>query len=153
MLRSSADVSPSKSSSPLIPLFKRYQDSFFSSLQRFLETVTKDDYIQQMFQNQNSANYVPNRLCELIGIILRDDREKFLLQVLNRLSSIEACFGPQRSKKFEEIGAKIIENSQQPNPKDFIKQKLMKEVNDQLNSMQIEIMKKQSKEKNKKIWG
>ena len=138
MSRSTAD----SQSVALMNLFKKRQDAFFASLQRFLSVVASDEYIQQMFEDTNSANYVPNRICELITIILRDDRERFLMQVLNRLSSIEACFGSQRAKKLEEIGTRLIEISAMQNKKEAEHRQCIRMLREQLNSLQAELLAK-----------
>ena len=142
MSRASSDFSPSRQQATLTTLFKKRQEAFFASLQRFLEAVASDEYIQQMFEDQNSANYVPNRICELVTIILRDDRERFLMSVLGRLSSIEACFGPQRAKKLEEIGSKLIELSSQQNRKEAEQRNAIKALREQLSSLQEELVTK-----------
>ena len=52
MSRASSDFSPSRQQATLTTLFKKRQEAFFASLQRFLEAVASDEYIQQMKVNE-----------------------------------------------------------------------------------------------------
>lgn len=93
----------------LFSLFEERKESFISSLQRSFSVVASDKMILQMFEENCSANFVPDRITELIRQILNDDREKFIFQTIQKLRAIEACFGHDTLQDIQAIGLKILD--------------------------------------------
>ncbi|OHT14759.1 hypothetical protein TRFO_03034 [Tritrichomonas foetus] len=90
--------------------FNRRCDRFIQSLERVITSVASDKYIRQMFEDQRSAIYIPDRICELIDHILADDREEVIFELMRKIKSIEYFFDKKYLKKIEEIGAKHIDD-------------------------------------------
>ena len=93
----------------ILSVFLRRKQSFMESLQKILLSTSNDRFIKQMFEDKNSAMFVPDRVCELIERYLTDDREKYIQELYGRIRSIEACFGPKKEREIESIGTQILE--------------------------------------------
>ena len=63
-----------------------------------------------MFEDPASAMYIPDRVCELVGRYLRDDREAIIQDLICRIRALEACFGTEKMDQIEEIGRKILDS-------------------------------------------
>lgn len=132
---------PAPSASP-VSLFVKRQDLFLTSLERVLSIVGSDGYIRQMFADGNSAAYIPDRVCELIKMILTDDRENFLQRLMKRLNALEACMGSDRMRKIEEIGTKLVEISSSQNKREAELRGCIRLSREQLSSLQSELVEK-----------
>ena len=75
----------------ILSVFQRRKRSFMESLQKILASTSNDKFIQQMFEDSNSAMFVPDRICELVERYLSDDREKYIQELYQRIRAIEAC--------------------------------------------------------------
>lgn len=89
-------------------LYKQRQRSFLASFERILSVSGSDSFIHQMFADKLSANYVPDRLCELVTQIIRDDREQFIMQLMEKISAFEAFYGVEFSKSIIDVGTQIV---------------------------------------------
>lgn len=87
--------------------FQERRNNFLESLQKAASAVADDEYIKQMFQNNLSKTFIPDRICELIKQILTGDQEKYVSNLLEKLNSLEIIFGSERIEKLEEIGNHI----------------------------------------------
>ena len=84
--------------------------AFVKSLEKVLTKIDSDGYVQQMFADSRSKEYVPDRILELIRTVLCDDREAMIEAVVRRLKLLEACLGEGIMRKLEVVGAKIESN-------------------------------------------
>lgn len=98
-----------KDENQILSFFSRRKASFIASLKRVLESITSDLFIQQMFENPSSAMYIPDRVVELIGRYLNEDREFLLQELYRNVASIEAYFGADTAKELMETGEKILD--------------------------------------------
>lgn len=103
---------------PLHGFFKRYEAEFLASLKKSVSVVGSDNYVQQMFEDKLSASYIPDRICELVIGVLKDDREKNLQKLTTRLNAIEICLGKDRCDEVEKVGTKLIDLLSIPNRDD-----------------------------------
>ncbi|OHT06042.1 hypothetical protein TRFO_05683 [Tritrichomonas foetus] len=120
-------------------IFSEREEGFLHSLQQALSAATTDKYIRQMFDDKLSANYVPDRICELIKFFLNDERELFVEELLRRLKALEACLGSERIKQLEEIGQRLMEVSQTQAQKEAEYRKCVQILNDQIGNFQENI--------------
>ncbi|OHT01666.1 hypothetical protein TRFO_31449 [Tritrichomonas foetus] len=95
----------------LFSLFLERKNTFISSLQRAVTVVSADRFIKQMFEDDLSAMYIPDRVIELVKQILYEDRENFIEKLIHRLNSLEACIGSDLINEFEGVGMKILDLS------------------------------------------
>lgn len=96
-------------------VFAARQKNFLLSLERVITAVASDKYIRQMFEDTRSAIYIPDRVCELIGKIITDDREEEINELYSRISAIEFFFDPDKIEEIENLGMKYINLSNQKN--------------------------------------
>ena len=82
-----------------------------------------------MFDNKLSANYIPDRVCELIRLFLQNEQENFIEKLIKQIKSLEACFGKSRIKKLEEIGNKMMEVSMSQAQKEAEYRKILQLIN------------------------
>jgi hypothetical protein len=90
-------------------LFKKRQKSFLSSLEHAMAAAGNDEYIRQMFEHKQSVAFVPDRVCEIILEILKNKREQFMQQLIQRIGAYEACFGADRAHELEDIGTRLLD--------------------------------------------
>ena len=79
--------SPKKNS--LTQIFQSREEAFIHSLENSISLVGGDDYLAQMFENSTSTLYVPKRVCEIITKQITYDRETYINQLEERLTSLE----------------------------------------------------------------
>ena len=108
-------------SNSLISLYKERHNNFLASLETILKMTAQDPYIEQLFEEKLSANYVPKRIFEIITGILTNDREKYLEELLYRLSLSESCFGKDKQEELEQIGAKLVDATKKKNDSVILK--------------------------------
>ena len=120
-------------------LFNQREERFLASLEKVLAVIGRDVYIQQMFEDDNSASYIPDRLCELVQTVLTDDREAFLQRIMTRVNALEACFGSERIKRLEEIGTRFIEFSLAENRDNVQIRKCVELLRRQLSALDTEL--------------
>ena len=118
----------------LYHLFESRQDDFLTSLEQILKQISKDKYIKQMFADRYSAFFTPTRVSEVVYNILHDDREKFIQLLLEKVRSIEACFGPKKAQYLEEMGQKLLKLSKDQSQKISLQRGIIKLLRDQLDS-------------------
>ncbi|OHT05559.1 hypothetical protein TRFO_26626 [Tritrichomonas foetus] len=92
---------------PLINFYHERQEAFINSLEKAIAGVANDDYIKQMFNCKLSTTFIPDRVCELIDRITSDEREIFLTSLLEKLNSLEICFGEKNLDRLEEVGNQL----------------------------------------------
>ena len=95
-------------------VFLQRKEQLILSLENVFSKIATDRFIHQMFHDNSSAVYIPTRVCELVKFYLNDDREQYIATLLKKLKAFEACFGSDRAKEIEEVGARLLEvtNSQ-----------------------------------------
>ncbi|KAK8886138.1 hypothetical protein M9Y10_041598 [Tritrichomonas musculus] len=92
---------------PIKDYFQERKDLFLDSLKKAAAAVVDDEYIKQMFVNNLSKTFIPDRICELVNKNLTDDREKYMTNILEKLNSYEFVFGSERMNQIEEIGFRL----------------------------------------------
>lgn len=100
----------------IMSVFQRRKKSFLDSLQKILTSTGNDRFIIQMFEDPNSAMFVPDRVCELIERYLTNERENYINELYQRIRTYEACFGVKKSKQIENIGTQILQQMEIKNP-------------------------------------
>ena len=126
-------------SEPLIDLFEERKNVFLESLERIITFTGSDRFIKQMFVDDNSSLYVPNRVCEIVYHVLRDDREKFVKMLMERIEAFEACFGTSRTRQIEEIGNRLIEMSSHQSLVEAEQRNSIRILKEQLRALQAEL--------------
>ena len=104
----------------LSSLFETRKASFFASFERILNAMGNDDYIRQMFHNQLSETYVPDRICELVKGILTDEREKYISSLVAQINALELCFGVDHCKSLQKIGQELAQKGDDPEAKKLL---------------------------------
>lgn len=65
-------------------IFQSRKNSFLRSLKAAILNISNDQMVAQMFEDPNSANYIPDRVVEIIQETLEDDREKLIMSLLQQ---------------------------------------------------------------------
>ena len=104
-------------------VFLQRKEQLLLSLENVFSKIATDRFIHQMFHDNNSAVYIPTRVCELVKFYLNDDREQYIASLLKKLKAFEACFGSDRAKEIEEVGARLLDvtNSQMKKENEYRK--------------------------------
>ncbi|KAK8891583.1 hypothetical protein M9Y10_028796 [Tritrichomonas musculus] len=89
-------------------VFSSRKENFIHSLERAISMISSDNFVIQMFQDQHSAMYVPDRICEIIRQILSSDREEEIFELYNKIYAIEFFFDEEKIKQIENLGKKYI---------------------------------------------
>lgn len=126
-------------SESLIDLFDARKEDFLESLERIIALIGSDRFIKQMFLDDNSALYIPNRVCEIVYHVLRDDREAFVKMLMERIQAFEACFGPNKARQIESIGNRLIEMSSHQALVEAEHRNSIKILKEQLSALQAEL--------------
>ena len=122
----------SQRTSVALQIFNERKDQLLSSLENVFSKITTDLFIHQMFHDKTSAVFIPDRICEVCRLILKDDRENFISNLLNRVKAFEACFGAERAREIEGIGARLVEISDSPVFDEVSYRKAMQDLKEQL---------------------
>ena len=123
----------------LTGLFHKRQERFLAALEKVLSVVGSDQYVHQMFDDESSACYIPDRVCELIRTVLVDDREALLERLMTRLNALQACFGSERTEKIEDVGVRFIDASMSEPRQDSEIRKCVALLREQLASLEAEL--------------
>lgn len=91
------------------------EKSFCDSLERVIHISKNDDILLQMFHNETSALYIPNRICETINNILHDERELYIQRIIKTIYCLEAALGKPLLKQIIEFGKLILNHTDQYN--------------------------------------
>ena len=136
---SGSDVTEGPAGPVLVTLFQERRDAFLDSLERVVESVGGDRFIAQMFQDEDSAIYVSNRICEIVYHVLADEREKFVNSLMERVRAVEAFFGESKAHEIIAIGNRLIEMTSQQTEKEAEQRERIKILNEQLHAVQCEL--------------
>ena len=136
---SGSDVTEGPAGTVLVTLFQERRDVFLDSLERVVESVGGDRFIAQMFQDEDSAIYVSNRICEIVYHVLADEREKFVDSLMERVRAVEAFFGESKAHEIISIGNRLIEMASQQTEKEAEQRERIKILNEQLHAVQCEL--------------
>jgi hypothetical protein len=66
-----------------------------------------EEHINQFFEDTNSAQIIWDRICELTISQVENTREKYIIDLQNKLYFFELGFGPKGLEKIELIGQAI----------------------------------------------
>ena len=91
----------------LSEFFKERQDSFVESLEKAVSFVANDEYIKQMFENKLSTQFIPDRICEVVYKVINEEREKYIVTLIDKLNFLKICFGEEAFKKIQDVGMKL----------------------------------------------
>ena len=130
----------------LTGLFHKRQERFLAALEKVLSVVGSDQYVHQMFDDESSACYIPDRICELVRTVLVDDREALLERLMTRLNALQACFGSERTEKIETLGARFIDASMSEPRQESEIRKCVALLREQLASLEAELAMKYGSE-------
>ena len=122
----------SQRTSVALQIFNERKDQLLASLENVFSKITTDLFIHQMFHDKTSAVFIPDRICEVCRLILKDDRENFISNLLSRVKAFEACFGAERAREIEGIGARLVEISDSPVFDEVSYRKAMRDLKEQL---------------------
>jgi len=89
-------------------LYDRRKVTFIQSLQKILQTISSDQFIETMFSDEESRNFISDRICEITHNVLKSDQEKALTELESKVAAFEAGFGLVKSAKIVPIGNQIL---------------------------------------------
>ena len=120
-------------------LYDEREESFLNSLQNILSTMSTDKYIRQMFDDKLSANYVPDRICEIIKYFLNEEREVYVEEIMKKLKAIEAIFGSEVIQQVEDVGNRMMQVSMTQAQKEAEYRKCLRVLNEKIGGFQSQI--------------
>ena len=112
MLPTGSPINKNKSKG-MDEVFDERKDKFIQSLQNCIQAISSDLFIKQMFEDESSVIYIPNRICEIIQKTLKEDRERIIELLISQSKSFEILFGKQQYQKFLRIAQHMSQNGSQ----------------------------------------
>jgi hypothetical protein len=121
-------------------LVQQRKRRFIKSLQQVLVRISEDRIVRQMLQDKASGQFIMKRVEELLGQILREDRELYIEKILKQLRGYESIYSREHAEAIKRLGDRILLISDAQNTGEVQHQRKIRALQEQVQALKSELV-------------